>query len=400
MPTAAPTTPVSPAIAPTTPVTDAPILQQPSFDVVTEVGKLQHVDAQRIIDLALTFGPGVAIGLASFAAMIAIKQFIISILSPKRGDTTATDIASGWRFWLLPFVRKISPLLLFIIAASIGMRFIPAPEMISRAVNTALGLTILIQLGLIATTVLKLRTQHMIDHSGSDNKYDSTQVTMFATLSMIGQTGIWVIVLLLCMENIGVNVTTLVAGVGIGGIAIAFAFKSILEDVFASLSIAFDKPFVIGDFIISGEYMGTIEKIGMKNIRIRSLSGEQIIINNNDILSNRIRNYGRMRERRVVFALGIEYGTSAEKLRAIPNMIRAAIEAQPHTRFDRSHFKDYGTSSLNFETVYFMTVPDYNVMMDVQQAINLTIYEKFEQQGIGFAFPTRTIHMHPADKAA
>jgi len=184
------------------------------------------------------------------------------------------------------------------------------------------------------------------------------------------------------------------ASLGIGGIAVALAMQNILGDLFASLSIAIDKPFVIGDFIVLGEEMGTVEQVGLKTTRIRSLGGEQIILSNNDLLQSRIRNYKRLQERRAVFAIGVTYDTPADKLERIPELIRQAIEAQADARFDRAHFKSFGASSLDFEAVFYVLKPDYNVFMNVQQAINLQLVRSFAGQGIEFAFPTQTLHLH------
>ncbi len=198
-------------------------------------------------------------------------------------------------------------------------------------------------------------------------------------------------ILLLVLDNLGVNITALVAGLGVGGIAVALAMQTILGDLFASLSIVLDKPFVVGDFLIIGDLLGSVEYVGLKTTRLRSLSGEQLVFSNSDLLGSRIRNYGRMYERRVQFNIGVTYQTPRDRLVKIPQIIREAVEQQSDTRFDRSHFKEYGDFSLVFESVYYVMGPDYNKYMDIQQAINLHIHERFEQQGIEFAYPTQTL---------
>jgi small-conductance mechanosensitive channel len=203
-------------------------------------------------------------------------------------------------------------------------------------------------------------------------------------------------VLLVALDNLGIDVTALVAGLGIGCVAVALSVQNILGDLFASLSIILDKPFVIGDFLIIDDYMGSVEYVGLKTTRVRSLSGEQLIFSNSDLLKSRIRNYGRMFERRVVFSIGVTYDTSREKLRRIPGIIREAIEAEDKTRFDRSHFMNYGDYSLQFETVYYVLSADYNSYMDIQQAIYFAIHEAFEQEGIEFAYPTQTLFVTQA----
>jgi small-conductance mechanosensitive channel len=195
----------------------------------------------------------------------------------------------------------------------------------------------------------------------------------------------------MALDNLGVNVTTMIAGLGVGGIAVALAVQNILGDLFASLSIVIDKPFVIGDFVIVDEYMGTVEHVGLKTTRLRSLGGEQLVFSNGDLLKTRIRNYKRMRERRAVFGFGIEYDTPIELVEKIPAMVRAIIEARAKVRFDRAHFKGFGASSLDYEVVYWMLDPDFNLYMDTQQQINLELMRLFQREGVSFAYPTQTV---------
>ena len=227
------------------------------------------------------------------------------------------------------------------------------------------------------------------------------RMTTMRALGFVGRFVLLSVATLLALDNIpGVKITTLIASLGIGGIAVAMAVQSILADLFASLSIVLDKPFVIGDFIIVDTHMGTVEYIGLKTTRIRSISGEQLIFANSDLLKSRIRNYKRMAERRVVFTIGVLYQTSHDQLQLIPKIIREAVDARDRTRFDRSHFQGFGDSALNFETVYYVLDPDYSLYMDIQQAINLEIFRRFQEEGISFAYPTRTIFLETGDENA
>jgi small-conductance mechanosensitive channel len=219
-------------------------------------------------------------------------------------------------------------------------------------------------------------------------------------LSVALRLALWSVIVLLALQNLGVDVTALVATLGVGGVAVALAAQGILGDVFASIFMVIDKPFVLGDFLIVGDFLGSVEDIGMRTTRIRSLSGEQLIFSNNDLLRTRIRNYGRMYERRVVFSLGVTYQTPRTKLEAIPGIIREAIEAQDKTRFDRAHFQKYGDFALVFESVYYVLEPDYTLYMDIQQAINLRVHRRFEEEGIEFAYPTQTLFVARTDEAA
>jgi small-conductance mechanosensitive channel len=202
---------------------------------------------------------------------------------------------------------------------------------------------------------------------------------------------VWAAVLLVLLDNLGVNITTLIAGLGVGGIAVALAAQNVLGDLFSSLSIVLDKPFVVGDFIVIGEFMGSVEHVGLKTTRLRSLSGEQVVFSNTDLLNSRIRNYGRMFERRVVSKIGVTYQTPAGKLRRIPTIIRDIVEAQDKVRFDRAHFQTFGDSALTFEFVYYVLTPEYNYYMDVQQSINLALFEQLAAEGVEFAYPTQTV---------
>ena len=210
-------------------------------------------------------------------------------------------------------------------------------------------------------------------------------------LRVVARVSVWSMVLLLTLDNLGVDITALVAGLGIGGIAVALAVQNVLGDLLASFSIALDKPFVIGDFLIVGDHMGSVEHIGIKSTRLRSLTGEQIVMSNADLLASRVRNYGRMVERRVAFTLGVTYDTPRERLREIPPLLRRIIEEQADVRFDRAHFAKYGPHSLDFEVVYHVLGPEFNRYMDTQQAINFRIHEAFEALGVEFAFPTQTL---------
>lgn len=231
-------------------------------------------------------------------------------------------------------------------------------------------------------------------------EHGSRQTTMRMIL-FFGRLFVFTIGTLVVIDNFpGVEITALVASLGIGGIAVALALQNILSDIFASLTITLDKPFVLGDFIIVGDHLGAVENIGLKTTRIRSLSGEQLVFSNNDLLTSRIRNFKRMEERRVAFAIQVTYDTPVEKLKNVPPKIKEIIEALEHTRFDRAHFKAHGSHSLDFEIVYYIQGPDYNRYMDRQQAINLGIHEFFLAEGIEFAFPTQTLYLKNENKAS
>ena len=206
---------------------------------------------------------------------------------------------------------------------------------------------------------------------------------------------IWGLALILFLDNIGVKITSLVTGLGVGGVAIAFAAQSALTDIFCFFTIFFDKPFEIGDFIIAGEHMGTVEHIGVKTTRLRAIGGEQLIVSNTDLTGSRIRNYKTMQQRRVSFTLGITYDTPAEKLKEIPAYLKEIVEQTEDTTFSRAHFASFGSYCLNIEVVYFVLSGDYDRYMEINQKINLAIKERFEQHGISFALPTTLVQLAP-----
>jgi small-conductance mechanosensitive channel len=231
---------------------------------------------------------------------------------------------------------------------------------------------------------------------------DRAALGSIGIIGVIVNAAIWSFVVLLTLDNLGIDITALVAGLGIGGIAVALAVQNIFGDLFASLSITLDRPFVVGDFLIVGDVLGTVESIGIKSTRLRSLSGEQIVMPNSDLLGSRVRNYGRMMERRVVFATAVTYETPIEMVERVPGLIREIVEAQDDTRFDRSHFASHGAASLDFETVYYVLSADYNRYMDVQQAINVRLHREFDKMGIEFAYPTQKVFVTraPVQRAA
>jgi small-conductance mechanosensitive channel len=220
---------------------------------------------------------------------------------------------------------------------------------------------------------------------------DVAATTSTAALGFVVRAALWLIIALMILDNFGVNITTLVASLGIGGIAVALAVQNILGDLFSSLSILLDKPFVVGDYIVVDGIGGTVEYVGLKTTRIRSLDGEQIVFSNSDILKARIHNIKRMQTRRVAFTVGVTYDVTEEQLEAIPGMLKEIVSSQQQVRFDRAHFRSYGPSSLDFEVVYVVETADYGLYMDIQQAINIALFKRFAREGIEFAYPTQTI---------
>jgi small-conductance mechanosensitive channel len=209
-------------------------------------------------------------------------------------------------------------------------------------------------------------------------------------MSFFGRIAIWSLVGLVTLDSFGVDITTFVAGLGVGGIAVAFALQSILADIFSSVAILLDKPFVVGDVITVGDNTGEVQSIGLKTTRLKSVSGEQVVISNNDLLSSRIHNFKRMSERRILFTVQVTYATKLEQLELIPKILQEAVEQHEQTRFRRAHFKAFGDFSLIFECEYFMLEPDHMLYINTHQAVNLHIFKRFHEEGIEFANSTQT----------
>lgn len=274
------------------------------------------------------------------------------------------------------------------LAVFLGTSLLELPAKVERVAWTVLTVVFFWQLGVWATTAL---TVYLDRKRVSALSTDRAAVGSIGIIGFVGRVLVWAVVAMMVLDNVGVDVTALVAGLGVGGIAVALAVQNVLGDLFASLSIALDRPFVVGDFLVVGDYLGTVEYIGIKSVRLRSLSGEQIVIANADLLGSRVRNYGRMAERRVVFSIRVTYETPRAHLQRIPETIREIVTAQSDVRFERSHFARLGEFAFEFESVYYVLSADYNRYMDIQQAINLALHEAFERDGIEFAYPARKL---------
>ena len=271
----------------------------------------------------------------------------------------------------------------------LGINYLKLSEGVSTIVNTV-GIvlsTILIVRSII--TGLRLALQSYLRHSDQAEQKEKQLKGVQVLLNLI----IWSIALVFILDNLGVKVSSVAAGLGIGGIAVALAAQTVLVDLFNYFVIFFDKPFEIGDFIIVGDKLGAVEKIGLKTTRIAALGGEQLVFSNSDLTNSRIHNYKKMSRRRVVFKLSVVYQIPAEKLKKVTHIVREIIQNQEDVTFDRGHFASYGDFSLIFEFAYYLAGPDYNKYMDTQQAINMAIFEAFEKEGIAFAFPTQTVYL-------
>jgi small-conductance mechanosensitive channel len=255
---------------------------------------------------------------------------------------------------------------------------------VEHAVQTLALLAVFLQLGRWGTSLIDTALEQGFRFAKLS---ESTAQTAIGVVRFFALAALWTSVTIVILSSLGVAVTPLLAGLGVGGIAVGFALQRILGDIFCSVAILIDRPFEVGDFMQAGDHMGTVERIGVRTTRVRSLGGEQIVIPNSDLIQSRVRNFKRMTERRVAFRFGLAYGTPAVTVERIPGLVRGIIEGQERTRVDRAHFAGFGESALTFEVVYYVLDPDLNLAMNIQQQINLELLRTFEGLGVRFALP-------------
>ncbi|MGY4829075.1 mechanosensitive ion channel family protein [Sphaerotilaceae bacterium SBD11-9] len=325
--------------------------------------------------------------LAAIAAYVAITQSLRLILKhlSKFSEQTSTRLDN----MLVETLSSTNTTLMLLVSVLIGVSVLDLPDRWAARVSQLWFVALALQIALWANAAVTIGLRHHALRSASAG---SQTVSAAATLISWGARSVlWSILLLAMLSNLGVNVTAFIASLGVGGIAVALAAQNILGDLFASVAIAVDKPFEVGDFIVLGSIAGTVEVVGVKTTRIRSLGGEQIVMSNTELLKQTISNYKRLQERRIVFSFGVTYQTTTEQLGRIPELVKGIVEESDGLRFDRAHFKAFAESSLDFEVVYFVCVPDYNQYMNEQQRINLRLKEELEALQVDFAYPTRTV---------
>lgn len=328
----------------------------------------------------------------TLAAGLLAGVFLVTMLIRRIVRARYERLAATPQTELLELPLKVAShtgvLFLLVLSLYIASTVLALPPKIARLLLTVLTISAFWQVGIWISTAV---TTWLVRKQENALQHDRAAAGSFTIITFVVRALIWTIVLLLTLDNLGVNITALVTGLGIGGIAVALAVQNVLGDLLASLSITLDRPFIVGDAIGVDDFSGTVEQIGLKSVRLRSVNGEQIVMSNADLLKSRLRNFGRMRERRIAFTLGLALDSAPDKLKRIPGALRAIVESQERTRFDRSHFARIGAGSLDFETVYFVTTPDYALYMDIQQDINLRVIEMLEKEGLELAVPVQRV---------
>jgi small-conductance mechanosensitive channel len=335
-----------------------------------------------------------ALALLAFLVTFTVLPLIRSYVARRaRGESGATH--SVVVELILRLIPRTSRVFLWIVAIRVAETFLVLPPGVHRALTVLLLVVTWMQIGIWAMVTVSYLLDRQRRRRGEQ---DTGFVSSLAVINFMAGLAIWSLVALLALDNLGINITALVAGLGIGGIAIALAVQTILGDLLASLSITLDKPFAVGDNVVVDDCSGQVEHIGIKSTRIRSVNGEQIILANADLLKSRLRNFGRMEERRGVMSIGIAYETPREKVARVAGIIEAAIRSQAGVRFERCHFRDFGAYALNFEAVFFVLQPKLDALMEAQHGINLRLLEAFATHGIEFAYPTQKFLLAQANR--
>ena len=325
---------------------------------------------------------------AIIVGVLIVKLIKGPILRRVKALTSKTK--SGVDDYIVDSIERFGIPALYILLISWAIRLLNMSPKLSGFIDflTTIVVTILI-IRFISSTILMLLTRYVRQQSGGEEK-----VKQLYGIMVIINVFIWTVGILFLLDNWGKDVTAIIASLGIGGIAIALAAQNIVGDIFNYFVIFFDKPFEVGDFVVIDDKNGVIEYVGLKTTRIKTLSGEQLVFSNSDLTNSRIHNFKKMERRRIVFKLRVSYETSQAQLEEIPKILTDIVKAQKPTTFDRAHFFSYGESSLDFEVVYYVESGDYTLYMDIQQNINLAIYEAFGARGIDIAYPTRTIYIN------
>jgi len=330
----------------------------------------------------------------TIAASVTVASFFVLLLIRRAIHSRYSKLAATpeREFLELPLqvASRTTALFLLIASAFIGAQGLSLPPAIAKTLSTVFTIAVFWQIGLWATVAVVDALEYKRKAS---LPADTAVTSSIGIIGFVARATIWSFVLLLTLDNLGIQIKPLLAGLGIGGIAVALAAQNILGDLFASLSITLDRPFVVGDALQVDEFVGTVEYIGVKSTRLRSLSGEQIIMPNANLLSSRVRNNSRRTQRRVVLNISVDQQTPPYLLKRIPGQLRELIESHPMAQFDRSHFAKIGPSSFDFEAVYMVRTADYAQHMDILQDINVRLVELFAEQRVVFATPQRVYHV-------
>lgn len=330
----------------------------------------------------------IALGILIISLLVLkIFQVVVLVRLKSLAKKTSTDFDDV----LIKVFTNIKPPFYFFISLYFAIQPLIITDVAGKVIKVLFFIVIVYEIIRALEKFLDYFITKSISKDRGDGGEKKQNESMIRILQVFVKIALWLVGLIIILSNLGIDVTSLVASLGIGGIAVALALQNVLADMFSSFAIYIDKPFQVGDYITIGTDMGTVKKIGLKSTRIETLQGEELVISNQEMTSARIQNFKKLDRRRIVFSLGVVYGTPASKLEAIPDHIKGIIDEVKNVDFDRCHFKSYGDFSLNFEIVYYVNSSEYADYMDWNEKVNLAIYKKFEQEKIEFAFPTQTV---------
>ncbi len=354
------------------------------MDIITKLNSIS-LGANTAYDYVLAISIFVAL-------ILALKIFQVIILSRlyKVAKKTKTDFDDV----LIEVIKSIKPPIYFFLAIYFSVKVLIFSEVVNKIIFVLFVIAIIFEVIRSLERLLDYFINKFLERSESKGRSKEQSRAMIKTLQAILRVILWSVGLLLLLSNLGINVNSLVASLGIGGIAVALALQGILSDVFSSFSLYVDKPFEVGDYIVIGTDNGTVEKIGLKTTRIRTLQGEELVVSNQELTSTRVQNYRKMEKRRIVFNLGVTYDTASTKLKSIPKLMKEIIKKEKLAEYDRCYFTEFNDSSLNFEVVMFIKSPEYEDYLKTRHKINLDIYKTFEKEGIDFAYPTQTLYIN------
>ncbi|MFH1354408.1 MAG: mechanosensitive ion channel family protein [bacterium] len=330
-----------------------------------------------------------AAGLIFVAVVFVLKwtQWLALRSLERVTERTSMDLDDA----LVAVVKTVKPPFYTFISFYVALRYLNIEGPGRKIVDVVLLVWLVYQVIMALQILIEFYIKRRMSRA-DDKRSQSVIQVVHSLLSIV----LWAVAALFVLSNLGVDITSLIAGLGIGGIAVALAAQNILGDLFSSLAIYFDKPFEPGDFVIVGKHKGTVRLVGIKTTRIKSVGGEEIVVPNKDMTSGVLQNMGRMKERRVVFTFGVMYETTSSKLKNIPDLVKEIIKEQEETRFDRVHFIEFGDSALRFEAVYHVKSKEYKTYVDTHQKVLLGIKKRFEEEGIEMAYPTRTVYLKQA----
>lgn len=326
------------------------------------------------------------------AISVLFKVILVAVIGHLKNlsKKTKTDVDDA----VIDALSRIRAWVYTLVALYLALQFFTLPEIADKVITGLVLLAVAWQAIEVALCFVRYGVTRFVEKDeDGDGIVDPNAATASDMIILSARIILWLLGGLFVLSNLGIEITSLIAGLGIGGIAVAFALQGILSDLFASFSIYFDKPFRVGDFVVIGSDSGTVEKIGIKTTRIRTLQGEELVVSNNELTTARVQNFKKLERRRVVARFGVLYETDKAQLRAIPEYVRDLFESISQATLDRVHFASFGDSSLEFEVVYYIESDDYTVFMDLQQQFNYGLFDKFTEVGIGFAYPTQTLYL-------